>query len=188
MNSTDFFYSLTPFPLSDFGNYFDNFKKSAFRLELLSSYNIPEEKESYNLFLNGITEPPKDFNKEWYETLSSAKHRKKEISRVRVIDGRLTNYIKFEILWAYKRSILEGEDIGFILRPEIDIFQTPVPILKDFWLFDEADCFLMEYDYVGTFLGTTRVPESVLPVYIDLMKEVKALSVPFDKGMQELGL
>jgi hypothetical protein len=34
-----------------------------------------------------------------------------------------------------------------------ETIKTSVPILKDFWLLDDERCFLMEYDFLGRFLG-----------------------------------
>ena len=187
MNSIKFYSDLEKFPLSEFGKHFSNFRKTAFRLEQLSMFNVEEEREAIQKIRSG--EPmPEDFNKEWLDILLSAQTAGKEFSRVRVIDGKLTEYQKFEINWGYKRSIKFGEDIRFIIRPEISLFETPVPITKDFWLFDEQHCFLMEYDYCGTFLGVTKVPDDSVQLYVDLMNETKGASIPFDEATKTLGL
>lgn len=188
MNPIELHYSLKPFPLSEFGSYFTNFSKSAFRLEMLSVFNVPDEVEPLKSFLAGQSEPPADYNKEWREIQSSAKAAGKEFSRVRVIDGLLSNYLKFEISWAYPGNVAAGEDIRFIIRDEIQPFSTPVPILKDYWLFDESACFLMDYDYRGTFLGVTKLPEEFIKHYIDLMNETKKLSIPMNDALKKLGM
>lgn len=179
MNSIDFFYSLRPHPLPDFGKHFSSCKKSAFRLELLSIYTVPEEEKAIALYLAGDPEPPADFNKEWIDILERANRDSVKFSRVRVIDGPLTDYIRFEFDWGYRKNIKFGEDIRFLMRDKIGPFQTPVPVLKDFWLFDDQDCFLMEYDYYGRFLGVTKVPSEHVGSYITLVNEAKQASISF---------
>jgi hypothetical protein len=188
MNPIEIHSSLKSFPLPEFGGYFSNFKKSAFRLELLSRYNVPDETEDYKKFLAGQSEPPDDYLKDWRSVITSAKASGKEFRRVRVVDGSLSNYLKFEIAWAYRGNIVAGEDIRFIIRTEIQPFNTSVPILKDYWLFDDAECFLMDYDYCGTFLGISRVPTEIVQHYVALKGEAEKLSIPSSEAFTSLGV
>jgi len=188
MDSIQFYNSIRKFPLNKFGNYFDDFKESAFRLETLSIYNVPEESKSFALFTSGKQHPPKDFNEDWEKTIADAVMKKKSLSRIRVIDGLLTTYQRFEILWAYKRSLQLGENIRFIIRPETKPFKTPVPVTKDFWLFDEKFGFIMEYDYCGTFLGVKKIPAYAVNLYVDLKNETTDLSLSFTDALKKIKL
>lgn len=188
LNSVQSYLLLKEISQKEFSQLFENFKDTAFRLELLNTYHIEEELEAFCLFKKGLLKPPSDFNKEWQNLLLQSIKNNKSFSRVRVIDGELTDYQKFEILWGFKKNIEKGEDIRFVIRPKLSTFNSSVPILKDFWLFDSAICILIEYDYLGNFLGVKKVPESLSPLYIDLANEVRKISVNFDKGLEELNL
>lgn len=188
MDSAEFFSNLEAIPLPQFGGYFYNFMKTAFRLEMLPQYNVPEESESFALFLSGSSAVPENFNNDWRELIAKAVSQGKRFSRIRLIEGPLTLYQQFEISWAYKKSVEVGEDIRFIVRPEKVIFKKAVPALKDFWLFDGKDCLLMEYDQHGSFLGVKRVPERFTSSYVDLMKEALNLSAPFEETVKRLNL
>lgn len=181
MNASDLYYSLNPSPLTEFGKHFSDFQTSAFRLEMLSKYTVTEEAEVFDSFLAGQPGPPADFNQGWRDLLTEGRSAGKSFSRVRIIDGALSRYLKFELQWAYPGNIRAGEDIRFIHRPEVAPFDTFVPILQDYWLFDEQTCFLMEYDYCGTFLGVIKVPENLVTYYIALMNEVKRRSLSIEE-------
>jgi hypothetical protein len=188
MNSIELHSSLKPTPLTEFSSYFTDFRKSAFRLELLSVYNVPQEEEPLREFAAGKLRPPSDYNHKWRETIATAKSTGKDFSRVRVIDGPLSSYLRFEIMWPYSVNVPAGEDIRFIIRKEIGPFATTVPILKDYWLFDESVCFLMDYDYRGTFLGVAKLPDDITQPYIELMHEAKESSIEMSEALKHFGM
>jgi hypothetical protein len=172
---------------SEFGANFDTFKSSAFRLEQLSLYSVEEESTAFEAYKSG-KEIPRQFNSEWNTLLSEAAVAGKVIERVRVIDGPLTTYQTFEILMAYRTSVTLGEDIRFLLRSEIDHYETFIPVNRDFWLFDNEKCFLMEYDYVGKLLGISQVPHKYVHHYLKLKNELVNRSIDFDEGIRRLKL
>lgn len=188
MTPIELHYSLRPTPIPEFSSYFGDFSKSAFRLELLSVFNVPQEEEALRHFRGGQLTPPRDYNQKWRDIISAAKIGGKEISRVRVIDGPLTDYLRFEISWPYPVNISAGEDIRFIIRKNLGPFATQVPILKDYWLFDDSTCFLMDYDYQGTFLGVSKVPQELTQFYLDLKNEARKSSVPIDEALRMLDI
>jgi hypothetical protein len=189
MPLSEWFTKLDWYPLKDFGAFFGSFRETAFRLELLPVFSVPEEKEYFNRFLTDPTQPPPtEFNQKWLNCLGEAKSKGKEFIRIRVVDGEPTSYLKFEIQWAYSRSILEGENVRFILRDEPVPFHCDVPALKDFWLFDNEIGFLMEYDYLGRFFGVKKIPDPNLESYLSLKEELLNSSSDFDIGAKTLGV
>ncbi len=158
--------------LKNFGNLFTLIQKSAFRLETLQVYNVTYETKYFKRFLAGENKPPKDINKQWRVMVRNAAKKGIKFSRVRLVEEPLTSYLKFEIAWGYSLNILAGEDIRVISSKKIPRFDIQVAILKDFWLFDDQRCYLMEYDLLGKFLGINQIPKSDIKPYIDLKYEL----------------
>ena len=46
----------------------------------------------------------------------------------------------------------------------LPLFNTEVPILKDFWIFDDQSGFVIEYNILGRFLGVNRIPKKISSV------------------------
>jgi len=112
-------------------NHFENFKKYAFRLELLQEYNVDGEKESIKEFLKtGKVSEDKD----WTNLIKSAISRGAFMERVHVIILPISKYLKYEIE-AYKANIEAGEKVSFMLKEEFDKINTKIN--HDFWLFDD---------------------------------------------------
>ncbi len=122
-------------------DYFNKFKKYAFRLELLQSYSVEQEKKDFMKFLKD-GKVSKDENKEWYETIKNAKSRGAIIQRVHVISFPLSDYIKFE-MEAYRYNMKEGEQIFTI--PYRKFLKLMPKIKKDFWLFDDKIVKINDY-------------------------------------------
>ncbi len=167
--------------LETFGNSFDAVKKSAFRLEMLDLYTIPEEAEFYNSYLAGIKTIPNNFNKEWLSLVQTGTANEIVFQRVRLVREPMHSYVKFEIAWGYSQSVKAGEKIGIIMYDNMPLFETQVPILKDFWLFDNETCYLMEYDLIGQFLGVKKLPAEYIHYYISLKEEALKKSVDIKK-------
>ncbi len=180
MNSIEIFGKCSPFPRQEFVEAFESFSHEAFRLELLQQFNVAREQESFDDFKKGRP-VPKNYNGEWCKTIQKAAERGASFKRVRLITEPLTEYTKFEISWGYKVNTEAGEDIRYISGDILSSFETSVPILKDFWLFDEKLCLLMEYDLLGTYLGVTKLPDEHLGQYIALKREALNKSKPIQE-------
>jgi hypothetical protein len=188
MNPIELYYSLKPYPLADFGSYFSRFQNSAFRLEMLNVYSVAEEEKPFAAFERGEQEADRQFNKDWHEILERASEQGKHFSRVRIASEPISNYLRFEVKWGYETNVLKGEHIRFLIAPDITSLSRLVPILKDFWLFDDSDCFLMDYDNHGRFLGVAKLPDDLLAKYAAFARELTELSIPFTDGKNSLGL
>ncbi|MDD5331778.1 MAG: hypothetical protein PHE43_03070 [Candidatus Nanoarchaeia archaeon] len=148
-------------------NHFKNFKKYAFRLELLQEYNIPNERKHFIKFLKTKIYTPST-NSEWIKLIKSANKRKAKISRVHVIELPLSDYLKFEIRY-YKINKNAGEQV-FLLNK--DKFKKIKPNIKsDFWLFDDEIVLKMKYDKQGRFLGYKEIKRDIQK-YIDLKNKL----------------
>src|SRR4051794_34587810 len=91
-----------------FGHQFESFKRSAFRLESLDHYSVPEEAVDYHRFLRG-EELPTSTEDEWAQFVKKSVAQGKFIQRVHVVPAQLTPYLRYEIEWGYLYSSVAGE-------------------------------------------------------------------------------
>ena len=125
--------------------YFNSFKKSAFRVETLQSYNVNEEKEAYKYFqqhkqlLDG-------FWKDWHDIIKQAKLRWAIMQRVHLIHFPITPYISFEMEF-YKKSMMYWEEIFYLPFEDCS-----VEVDSDFWIFDDITVLKTFYGEDGSFL------------------------------------
>ena len=184
MDALQLYGQLSLASLEEFGSFFTAFRHTAFRLELLDLYSVPEEESVLKQFLSGSTKPPDDFNKDWIKILSAATSAGKKFERVRLVREPIHDYLKFEVAWGYAKNIEAGEGVSVIHYGQMPYFKTVVPIFNDFWLFDDSHCYLMEYDFLGHFLGVRKLPSQHVDQYVDLKKE--ALSKAVDIKLSSL--
>jgi len=129
--------------MPDLAWWLQNFERSAFRLETLPEYNVPQEAEMLAKFKRG--EPvdlPDDHP--WLERVRHHCRAGKLMRRVRVVTYPLTDYLRMEMAW-YRKSVEAGEDIRI----------TETRLSGDFWLFDDQTVVVLHYDSEGRFTGTT---------------------------------
>jgi hypothetical protein len=140
--------------VTDFVACFDEFRVSAFRLETLREYAIPEEDERIAAFRERRPLPERSARTSpWLRRVADTTAAGKRWSRVHVVDEPLSEYVRFEMV-TYRESAQAGEDIRITDRkadPALDALQT------DFWLFDaETDqpfAAIMQYDRAGHYVG-----------------------------------
>jgi hypothetical protein len=178
----ELFAKLSVAPLAEFGAAFDEFKGSAFRLECLPSYLVEEEAEHLGAYKSGGSCPP-GMNAEWLQFLESARSKNRVVQRVRLVPKHreVLDYFGFEADWGYRESIRAGEKINLMPSANLVDYADHVPMLQDYWLFDDARCYLIFYDLLGRFLGTIRTPDAVAASYAALSKELWANSHTFDQ-------
>lgn len=170
MRSEDLFSAMQDVPIPSFLSYFTSAISSAYRLELLSSYIVEQEINAIEQFRKNPSLRPPDFNQDWTSLISGLKARRVKIQRVRLVDEPISEYLKFEIKWGYTSNITAGEEIRIIERSAFDDIARIVPITRDFWLFDEKKCVMLEYDFVGRFLGLKALPEDTVDQYVQLKR------------------
>lgn len=138
--------------------YFNSFKKYAFRLELLQSYSVAKEKEWYSHFItHGILLEEK--NNERHSIIKKAKNRWAKMDRIHILDFPLSKYIQYEIE-VYKWNINCWENIYFINKLEYNNI-----IKNDYRLFDDEIVLIMQYDINGNFIWYKTITNDI-DVYI----------------------
>jgi hypothetical protein len=95
---------------NDFGQLFESFTVSAFRLECLPAYDVTEdaEREAFRRWRAG-EQPQRD--RAWLQTVRDAKERGAQMQRVRLVESPLTEYQRFELAHGYPANVAAGEDI-----------------------------------------------------------------------------
>ena len=140
----------------EFGERFTTFRYTAYRLETLQAYDVPQEEESLAAFLAGEPVsfgPPKDG---WTAVVAEAVAAGKSMRRVHVVEEPLTDYLRYE-MESYRPNVEAGEDVRIL---PVRSGRWPDLPRRDYWLFDSADLWLMNYDEAGHFAGARSVTDA----------------------------
>ncbi|MFF5101360.1 DUF6879 family protein [Streptomyces sp. NPDC000134] len=132
------------------GDLFDSFEREAFRLETLDDYSKSGNVDAYHAYLAGEPQP-EDYNAGWVEELRSHTETGKRVYRVHILSRPLTDYLRFELGWGYRKNMTGGEEF-FVL--DITDKPNPLPGVPDFWCFDSESVAVMDYDGTGKYLGS----------------------------------
>jgi hypothetical protein len=159
----------------EFGSLFESFRETAFRLETLDLYTVPEEAVEYRRFLAG-EQLPTSIEDEWAQFVKKTVSQGKKIRRVHIIPTPLTPYLKYEIEWGYLYASIAGEDIHLLDRAKAS---HKISVMKDFWLFDRETLVLMHYDSAGRFLhGEREDSPEVVKTHSDASASLVTQAVP----------
>ncbi|MGH3922720.1 MAG: DUF6879 family protein [Pseudonocardiaceae bacterium] len=124
-------------------------KQSAFRLETLPQYLVPQEAEEFADWKAG--KPMSQRTPENDEGLARIQRdaaRGFRRYRVHILDQPLTDYLRFE-LYGYLDSVAVGSEIYVVDR---DAHPDLADFHEDFWIFDDEIGVRMFYDDEGHFL------------------------------------
>lgn len=131
--------------------------RSVFRLETLQTYRGSGEDEWIAAFHAGSPAPPPDPAQDDYEAIVAAlRGRGGAWRRVHVVHEPLSDYVRYELAWAYALNVAAGEDIRIITTAP-GKWPGGVPRL-DFWLVDDT-VYVPRYAADGTWLGTVEPPQ-----------------------------
>lgn len=132
------------------------FESSAFRLETLPEYRMPQEAGELERYLAG--EPmPATHNAEWHAKIRRWAANGRTVQRVRVIRPPLTDYVRLEFDWAYPGNLQAGEDTRILDGDRADELGLPD---WDFWFFDDSLVRRQNYEPDGTFVGREVLPDA----------------------------
>lgn len=167
---------------ADLGELFRTFERTAWRLETLPRYTVPDEEQSYAAFLAGEPVPARTpDNNGWIKLLADAQGR--SFGRVHVVSRPLTPYLRFEF-GGYRENVAHGEDVRIADsgdHPEI------ADLGPDFWIFDDEIVAVMIYDLEGRFTGATLADADAGPAAFRRMRDrAIAASVPLAEYEERL--
>lgn len=137
---------MSEIPREELGRLLDGFEHTAYRLELLPAYDEASEAEALASFLAGQEPDIYPGRRSWLERVRDAKGAGKVMQRVHVVSEPLSDYLRFEIGWAYGQSQAAGEDVRILPSGEAP---TALTGTADYWLFDSRAMVRMEYDGRG---------------------------------------
>ncbi|GAA1024911.1 hypothetical protein GCM10009556_104730 [Acrocarpospora pleiomorpha] len=170
---------------------FKNFTVSAFRLETLPAYDVPDEVEELEAFRAGRSLPERSVRTSpWLADMAASTAAGREWRRLRLISAQPTMYEAWEV-GRYVESQACGEQVRLIDRA-----QHPELGDRDFWLFDAgtptAAAYLMQYDEQGGFHGADQAAAELLPGLVaiaELWNNAVSLNTyltTFDSGRAQL--
>ncbi|MEO3854774.1 DUF6879 family protein [Acrocarpospora sp. B8E8] len=143
-------------PWEEFGTFFTNFEHTAFRLEVRDRYNMPDEQEGFQLFLQGLPDPDEERSmRPWCEMIQAATSDGKRFERVRVVSEPHTDYIRYEIAGTHL-NIDAGEDIRYLPRSRARSLDLPD---HDYWMFDSRKVAVLHFDYDDQLLGAEMITD-----------------------------
>ncbi|GHH79862.1 hypothetical protein GCM10018793_33510 [Streptomyces sulfonofaciens] len=140
------------------GDLFGSFRREAFRLETLDDYSKSGNVDAYHTYLAGEPQP-EDYNSGWVEELRSHTENGKRVHRVHIVSRPLTDYLRFELGWGYRKNMTGGEEFSIL---DVTDRLNPLAGVPDFWCFDSESVAVMNYDGAGKYLGSKALePERV---------------------------
>ena len=137
--------------------FFDEARTEWFRLEALHSYSVGAEQARLGAYLAGESYESVPEPTAWYEEIRRRTDEGVVYRKVRVVQGPLSEYERWELEWGYAGSERHGQRT-FI----IDLAETPQPPELpgyDWWMFDERVVLRFCYDDSGEFLGAEPIDD-----------------------------
>ena len=107
----------------EFGKLFTTYERSAWRLEMLPAYDVPEEAEDFARFLAGETWP-EDYADKRVEMIAAHAASGRTTGRVHALRLPFSDYLRFEIFTGYVFTAKAGEDIRIL---DLDAHPTELP-------------------------------------------------------------
>jgi hypothetical protein len=155
---------------------FDDFERSAFRMETLQTYGIPGEQEEVSLYLQGAPKPD-DPDSEWHQGIRNNVAAGKTMQRLKVVRRPFTDYTRFLFDWGIPDNVAAGEDYRIL---DVTGRESPVPE-QDYWMFDESTVVLMNYNPDGSVRSRDVVESGDVAEYLRWRDVALKESVPFDE-------
>ncbi|MFC8514622.1 DUF6879 family protein [Streptomyces sp. NPDC057257] len=126
--------------LDAFGQLFERFEHTAWRLETRRRYASDEATGTWAQFVSGEA-PGWDLTTPWSVTIREKTAGGARVGRVRIVDEPATQGQRYLLAYAEKNTAL-GEDIRNLSRAEADRLSLPA---KDFWIFDSRLVALLNF-------------------------------------------
>lgn len=158
----------------DMGKLFQNFQRSAFRMETQPTYDIPEELADLARWRAGRPKAA-DHNAEWCELVRANTEAGKNMQRLKVVRKPFSEYTRFLFDWAIPGNVEAGEDYRIL-----DLSKSGLEVPRqDFWLFDDETVALLNFNDDGAFAGAAKADPAELDHYRKWRDAALAEAVPF---------
>lgn len=133
--------------LSDVARIFEQSTRSAFRLETLPQYLVPQEEEALAAWRAGDRRLDTPEDSPWLAHIRASSEQGYRWYRVHVLDYPLTEYSEFE-LYGYQANQAAGEEVFIADRACSPALEQ---LREDFWVVDDTTVIRMIYDDIGRF-------------------------------------
>jgi hypothetical protein len=166
--------------LADLLQLIDTSTQSAFRLETLRQYLVPQEAEEFADWRRGNRKPlATPSESEWLARLRESTNRGYRWYRARVLDYPLSEYSEYE-LYHYQANRAAGEDIYVADRASNPDLRD---LREDFWLIDDTVVVRMVYDQEGYFIRPELVDE--VEPYLHMQSRALGHAVELEQYLRE---
>jgi len=175
--------------MNNFDKSWRSAKTSIFRLEGRPEYKVAGEQKNIAEWKKGELDLGGDKEwRKWMELLKSAQAKKILVQRVRVVPNPVPDYIKFEIDSWQKYSVKNGETFFFLDAKDYQEIITSCGFnSKDFWLFDDQNLLIFNYDKSGQFTGEIPIADGGMARrYAELKSKFLKKALPMDQFVKKL--
>ncbi|MEN8655549.1 DUF6879 family protein [Streptomyces sp. 21So2-11] len=142
---------LTP---EEFARMFENFRHSAWHLEVARGYAVDRATSTYKQFVRGET-PTWDMASPWARTISAKTADGVSVARVRIVDNPPTEGQRYLLAHADHNAQL-GEEVRNMWREDAERHNLPD---EDFWIFDSHIVALCLWDEAENLTGVELISE-----------------------------
>ncbi|MFE2039823.1 DUF6879 family protein [Streptomyces sp. NPDC059477] len=160
----------------DWSRRFAGITHEAWRLETLPQYLVPQEAEEFSVFREGRSLTPY-LASAYTERVSRQRAEGKRNGRVHIVTRPLSDYLRFEFSRYYGVHVQAGDNIRIL-----DVTNRPNPLegVQDFWMFDQTEVVLMNYEADGTQINRELLEGDISP-FIEYQRTAIAESVSFEE-------
>ncbi|MFE4667905.1 DUF6879 family protein [Streptomyces sp. NPDC056716] len=160
----------------DWSRRFAGITHEAWRLETLPQYLVPQEAKVFSAFREGRVLTPY-LASAYTERVSRQRAEGKRNGRVHIVTRPLSDYLRFEFSRYYGVHVQAGDNIRIL-----DVTNRPNPLegVQDFWMFDQTEVVLMNYEADGTQINRELLEGDVSP-FIEYQRTAIAESVSFEE-------
>ncbi len=159
-------------------------KKEIFRLELLDTYLVEEEKENFKLFKEGkLIDPLNDHGfLSWLSSIKEKRDAGTKIIDISVITLPVSPYVKFGMQYFLKTTEAGKEDL-LIERTKVKKLTEG---FEDYWMFDRKNVIIMHYDKEGHFLSQSKAMSGKKNIskYVELEKQLLKIAIPLKEFLK----
>jgi hypothetical protein len=163
--------------LDAFGQLFERFEHTAWRLETRRRYASDEATDTWAQFVQGVP-LTWDLTTPWSVTVREKTTRGARVGRVRIVDDPATQGQRYLLAYAEKNTAL-GEDIRNLARAEADRLSLPA---EDFWIFDSRLVALLRFDADDNFTDVELITEPAEVVRYAMVRDAAMHhAVPYEE-------
>ncbi|WP_431033303.1 DUF6879 family protein [Streptomyces sp. P6-2-1] len=165
-----------------FAGMFQNFRHSAWHLEMRRGYAVDQKESTYAQFLRGET-PTWNMDSSWARTISAKTRDGAYVGRVRIVDNPPTEGQRYLLAHAEHNAAL-GEEVRNMWRGDAERINLPD---EDFWIFDSHIVVLCLFDDDDVLTGAELITEPARVNQYNRVRDVaQHYATPFREFVAEL--